>query len=44
MHHPRVEWHLKAPNCCYLDCEGYQEEFGYTINQEDFGLMGFELL
>ena len=44
MHYPRVEWHLQAPNCCCLDCEGYQEEFGYTINQEDFGLMGFELL
>jgi lipopolysaccharide transport system ATP-binding protein len=44
MHHPRVEWHLQAPNCCYLDCEGYQEEFGYTINQEDYGLMGMELL
>ena len=44
MHHPRVEWHLQAPNCCCLDCEGYQEEFGYTINQEDYGLMGMELL
>ena len=44
MHYPRVEWHLQAPNCCYLDCEGYQEEFGYTINQEDYGLMGMELL
>ena len=44
MHHPRLEWHLQAPNCCCLDCEGYQEEFGYTINQETYGLMGMELL
>lgn len=44
MHHPRVEWHLQAPNCCCLDCEGYQEEFGYTINQETYGLMGMEVL
>ena len=44
MHHPRVEWHLQAPNCCTLDCEGYQEEFGYTINQETYGLMGMEVL
>ena len=44
MHHPRVEWHLQAPNCCCLDCEGYQEEFGYTINQETYGLMGMEVI
>ena len=44
MHQPRVEWHLQAPNCCCLDCEGYQEEFGYTINQETYGLMGMEVI
>ena len=44
MHHPRVEWHLQAPNCCCLDCEGYQEGYGYTINQETYGLMGMEVL
>ena len=44
MHYPRVEWHLQAPNCCCLDCEGYQEEYGYTINQETFGLMGMEVI
>ena len=43
MHLPRVEWHLQAPNCCCLDCEGYQEEFGFIINQE-YGLMGLETL
>ncbi len=44
MHQPRIEWHLQAPNCCILDCEGYQEEFGYTINQETYGIMGLETI
>lgn len=44
MHYPRVEWHLQAPNCCYLDCEGYQEGYGFTINQETYGIMGMEVL
>ncbi len=44
MHQPRIEWHLQAPNCCLLDCEGFQEEFGYTLNQESYGLMGLEIL
>ena len=44
MHCPRVEWHLQAPNCCCLDCEGYQEEFGFIIDQGTYGLMGMELL
>ncbi len=44
MHYPRVEWQLQAPNCCYLDCEGYQEGYGFTINQETYGIMGMEVL
>ncbi len=44
MHHPRVEWHLQAPNCCHLDCDGYQEEYGYRINQRTYGLMGLETI
>lgn len=44
MHNPRVEWHLQAPNCCCLDCEGYQEEFGFIIDQGTYGLMGMEVL
>ena len=44
MHHPRVEWHLQAPNCCCLDCEGYQEEFGFIIDQTTYGLMGMETI
>lgn len=44
MHFPRIEWHLQAPNCCCLDCEGYQEGYGFTINQETYGFMGLEVL
>ena len=44
MHHPRVEWHLQAPNCCCLDCDGYQEGFGYRISQRTYGLMGLETI
>ena len=42
MHHPMVEWQLKAPDCCTLDTEGYQEDFGFAINQNDGGIMGLE--
>ncbi len=44
MHFPRIEWHLQAPNCCCLDCEGYMEGFGFTLNQETFGIMGMEVI
>lgn len=44
MHFPRVEWHLQAPNCCCLDCEGYQEGFGFIIDQGTYGLMGMEVI
>lgn len=44
MHFPRVEWQLQAPNCCCIDCEGYMEGYGFTLNQETFGLMGMEVI
>lgn len=44
MHLPRVEWHLQAPNCCCLDCEGYQEEFGFIIDQGTYGILGLETI
>ncbi len=40
MHHPMVEWQLKAPNCCILDCEGHQEGFGQHTHQDRMGLLG----
>lgn len=41
MHHPMVEYQLKAPNCCTLDCEGFFSEFGTALNMVDNGLLGF---
>ena len=40
IHHPTVEYYLKAPNCCVLDCEGYQSGFGVSMLQETNGLIG----
>ena len=39
-HHPMVEFQLKAPACCTLDCEGFQTEFGKSCDQEVNGFMG----
>lgn len=40
IHHPMVEYYIKAPNCCILDCEGFQKDYGKPIDQEGFGLIG----
>ena len=42
IHHPMVEYYLQAPNCCKLDCEGYQSGFGTAMNQETNGFIGLE--
>ena len=39
-HHPMVEVFFKAPNCCILECEGYQDGFGRALNQNIEGLTG----
>lgn len=39
-HHPMVEFLLKAPSCCTLDCEGFQSEFGKSCDQEVNGFIG----
>lgn len=41
-HHPMVEFQLKAPSCCTLECEGFQSEFGKFCHQEINGLLGFD--
>ena len=41
-HHPMVEYLLKAPTCCTLECEGFQSEYGKFCHQEINGLMGFD--
>ena len=40
IHHPTVEYYLKAPNCCTLESEGYQSGFGVSMLQETNGLIG----
>ena len=40
IHHPMVEYYIKAPNCCILDCEGFQKDYGKAIDQEGFGFIG----
>ncbi len=42
LHHPMVEFLLKAPDCCVLDVEGYQHGFGRALNQESAGFIGLE--
>lgn len=43
-HHPMVEFQLKAPSCCTLDCEGFQTEFGKSCDQEVNGFIGLNSL
>lgn len=42
IHHPMVEYYMKAPNCCELNSEGYQSGFGTAMNQDTNGFMGLE--
>lgn len=41
-HHPMVEFQLKAPSCCTLDCEGFQTEFGKSCDQDVNGFIGLD--
>lgn len=42
IHHPMVEYYIKAPGCCILESEGFQEGFGRTMNQDSCGFIGLE--
>lgn len=41
-HHPMVEYQLKAPACCTLDCEGFQTKYGKSCDIEVNGFMGLD--
>ena len=41
LHHPMVEYLMKAPDCCTLESEGFQQGFGRALSQEHNGFMGF---
>ena len=40
LHYPMVEVLMKVPNCCLLNCEGYQDGYGRALNQETEGVAG----
>lgn len=40
LHHPMVEYYLKANDCCILDCEGFQKGFGNVMDMHSNGLIG----
>lgn len=40
IHHPMVEYMMKAPDCCTLESEGFQKGFGRALSQEPNGFMG----
>lgn len=42
IHHPMVEYYVKAPSCCVLEAEGYQQGYGRTMNQDSCGLIGLK--
>lgn len=42
IHHPMVEYMMKAPNCCSLESEGFQKSFGRALSQEQNGFMGLK--
>ena len=42
LHHPMIEYQLKAINCAVLHIEGYQEGFGRALTQKDLGFYGLE--
>lgn len=42
LHHPMVEYLLKAPNCCILETMGYQKGFGSAMNLLDNGIIGLK--
>lgn len=40
IHHPMVEYMMKAPDCCSLESEGFQQGFGRALSQEPNGFIG----
>lgn len=40
LHHPMVEYHLKAPHCAEIEFEGSLDLFGKALNIKDNGFIG----
>ena len=41
-HQPNVEFFVKAPQCCFLECEGFVNHFGQNMLQKKSGLFQIE--
>ena len=42
IHHPMVEWFMKAPNCAKIHVDGYQEGYGRALRLKEEGFLGLE--
>ncbi|WP_297900495.1 ABC transporter ATP-binding protein [uncultured Parabacteroides sp.] len=42
LHHPMVEYQLKAPHCAEIHIDGYQENYGRPLRLNEEGFMGLE--
>ena len=42
IHHPMIEYLMKAENCCTLMSDGFQEGFGRALEHGQNGFMGLE--
>lgn len=42
LHHPMMEYQMKAANCANIHIDGYQEGFGRSLRQKDEGFLGLE--
>lgn len=38
LHHPMIEWQMKAFSCAILECEGYQNNLGHASDIKDGGV------
>ena len=43
LHHPMVEWFVKAPHCAEIHIDGYQENYGRALNLKTEGFIGLEV-
>ena len=44
LHHPMVEWLVKAPHCAEIHINGFQENFGRALNLKTEGFIGLETI
>ncbi len=44
LHHPGIEWQMKARSCAQIHFDGYAEEYGHVLNMNDGGFFGMETI